>query len=52
MSLATTIFVPVAALTVSGKFNCPRSVTADGCEMYLSNESSGKLTAYSAKRSM
>lgn len=65
-TLATTIFVtqrtsrttafgtptPVPALTMSGKLNCPRSVTGDGCELYLSNNSTGTLSAYVARRTM
>jgi hypothetical protein len=43
---------PVPALTVKGKINCPRSITADGCELYLSNDSSGSMTSYVARRSL
>lgn len=65
-TLQTTIFVTqrtsrttafgtptaVPALSAPGKLNCPRSITADGCELYLSNDSSGKTQAYAARRSM
>lgn len=44
--------VAVPALSVPGKLNCPRSITADGCELYLSNDSTGTFRAYSAKRAM
>ena len=41
---------PVAALTAAGKFNCPRSITADGCELYLTTDADGAFSAHVARR--
>ena len=40
----------VKALSVTGKTSCPRAITDDGCEIYLTNDSSGARASYVAAR--